>query len=480
MNGRGVMKLIGQRRFEITSAPDFGAGRVPTALILFLLSWGAGLAENLFRITVVDQENGWPVPLVELQTVDHQRFVSDNAGVIAFDSPELMGREVWFSVRGHGYGVGEDGFGFRGVRLTPVPGEKAVLPVKRRLPGKRLGRLTGGGLFAESQRFGENRDWAESGIVGCDSVLTVRHGDRLFWAWGDTMLARYPLGLFHTSSATTSLHPLESLKPPVRLTFEYFRDDRGFVRNVAQMPGKGPTWLGGYISLPDKDGKQRLVATYVKIRDHLKVYESGLCVWNGDQSSFKQHKVLWNEKRDGGKPPVIPDGHPVRVRENGKDVLLVGNPFPRVRLEATFEAWEDPTSWEILRPQGEVQARDGSRVKVHRGSIAWNAFRKKWVSVFTRMEGKKSLLGEIWFAESEAPTGPWGNAVQLVEHDNYTFYNPRIHSELTEEASPVLLFEGTYTSEFADRPEPTPRFNYNQILYRLDLDDGIFRTKKKE
>jgi hypothetical protein len=24
---------------------------------------------------------------------------------------------------------------------------------------------------------------------------------------------------------------------------------------------------------------------------------------------------------------------------------------------------------------------------------------------------------------------------------------------------------------FADKPEPTPRYDYNQILYRLDLDD---------
>ena len=34
-----------------------------------------------------------------------------------------------------------------------------------------------------------------------------------------------------------------------------------------------------------------------------------------------------------------------------------------------------------------------------------------------------------------------------------------------------IVFEGTYTVEFADRARPTPKFNYNQILYRLDLDD---------
>jgi hypothetical protein len=61
--------------------------------------------------------------------------------------------------------------------------------------------------------------------------------------------------------------------------------------------------------------------------------------------------------------------------------------------------------------------------------------------------------------------------VKVLSHDNYTFYNPRLHAELTDAKSPVLLFEGTYTTSFADRPQPTPRYDYNQMLYRLDLDD---------
>ena len=39
------------------------------------------------RIDVVEQGSGWPVPLVELRTTHNVRFVSDNAGVIAFDLP---------------------------------------------------------------------------------------------------------------------------------------------------------------------------------------------------------------------------------------------------------------------------------------------------------------------------------------------------------------------------------------------------------
>jgi hypothetical protein len=52
--------------------------------------------ENLFQITVIDQSCGWPVPLVELRTTHEMRFVSDNAGIIAIDAPELMDRECCF------------------------------------------------------------------------------------------------------------------------------------------------------------------------------------------------------------------------------------------------------------------------------------------------------------------------------------------------------------------------------------------------
>jgi hypothetical protein len=110
-------------------------------------------------------------------------------------------------------------------------------------------------------------------------------------------------------------------------------------------------------------------------------------------------------------------------------------------------------------------------VKPHRGSIAWNAFRKKWVAIFTEQGGDPSLLGEIWYAEAEQPTGPWAEAVKVVTHEDYSFYNPRLHPEWTPEGSPVLLFEGTYTRQFSGSTVATPRWDYNQVLYRLDLDD---------
>ncbi len=443
--------------------------------LLFLIAPLLHAAEPC-RIAIVDKESGWPVPLVELRTTHEQRFVSDNAGLIAIDDPDLLDRAVWFHVKGHGYGVKKDGFGYEGIRTSPVAGGTIRIEVERRNIAKRLGRLTGGGLFAESQKLGEASPLPESGIFGCDSVLMTRDQGKLFWLWGDTTLPGYPLGIFHSTAATTSPAPIKKFEPPLNLGYTHLRNKEGKPRDVAKLPGDGPTWLTGMISLPSAYSSMglnshRLLATYSKIKGHLEEYEVGLCVWNYNTESFAEKQVLW--KLGDGDKGLIPRGHPFLWKDpEGKDWVLFGDPFPTMRCPATIEAWENPATWEkVPEPAAPRSAEDGSEVKPHRGSVAWNPFRKKWITVFTQHFGKPSAFGEIWYAEAAAPTGPWGKAVKILTHDNYTFYNPRIHPELVPDDAGFIVFEGTYTAEFADRPQPTPRYNYNQILYRLDLDD---------
>lgn len=430
-------------------------------------------------IKIVDGTNGWPVPLVELRTNHQVRFVSDNAGIIAFDLPELMNRETWFHVIGHGYSVPKDGFGNAGVRLTPRAGETITVKVNRQLPAKRLGRITGGGLFAESQKLGLETEWKESGILGCDSVQNAIHNGELFWSWGDTTIPRYPLGLFDMIGATTELRPLAAFEPPVRLKFKYFVDSNDSPRTIAHMPGEGPTWLGGFASLIDESGKYRLVATYTKIKPPLEQYECGLCVWNDSKQVFEKSRVLWTKSNESQAPGPMPLGHPVKWKDaDEKEWVVFGDPFPSLKCPAEFKSWSDPQTWEPLKPQEHVLARNtNEKIKPHRGAIAWNEYRKKWISVFSQMGGKTSLLGEIWYAEADAPsgtTGPigtWGNAIHIVTHSSYTFYNPQLHPEFTEPNSPILIFEATFTKEFSGTQEATPRHDYNQVLYRLDLDE---------
>lgn len=432
------------------------------------------------RVEVVEKGSGWPVPLVELRTTHQMRFITDNAGLIALDAPELMDRQVWFDVIGHGYEVRKDGLGMRGVRLTPEPGKTLRVEVRRVNIAKRIGRITGAGLFAESQKLGEHLDWKDSGIHGCDSVQNALHRGCLFWAWGDTTMPNYPLGIFDMSSATTAIQPLTSFEPPLKLKLDYFTDDKGRQLGVAKMPGSGPTWVSAYVSLPDKTGAQRLVGSYVKIRAQMEAYESGLCVWNDDAARFDQLRVLWTKSDKSPKQPPMPEGHPAFWKDaQGKEWVLFGNPLPNLRCPATFEAWQDSTTWELLKPQETLTDASGTKVKPHSGSITWNAFRKRWITVFMENFGKPSAFGELWYAEADAPSGPWGTTVKVLTHENYTFYNPRIHPEFTPAGSPLLFFEGTYTNQFTDHAHATPRYDYNQMLYRLDLDDPKLKPAAK-
>ena len=435
------------------------------------------------RIEVVEKGTGWPVPLVQLRTTHQTSFVTDNAGIIALDAPELLDREVWFDVIGHGYEVKADGFGMRGVRITPQSGKSIRIEVSRTIIAKRLGRATGAGLFAESQKLGLEKDWNETGIFGCDTVQNAVYQGKLFWAWGDTMLPNYPLGIYDMTGATTALQPLDRFEPPLRLRFDHFKDSAGRPRGIAKMPGQGPTWAGGFVTLPDKTGTPRLCATYSKIRGHLEAYEIGLCVWNDVSSCLELLRVLWTKSEKHPTAPPFPDGHPVLWKDaQGKEWALFGNPLPNLRCPAMFESWQDATKWESIKPQADLAAAGESkkRVKPHSGSIAYNAFRKRWVTVFMENFGKPSVFGELWYAEAPAPTGPWGTTVKILTHDNYTFYNPRIHPEFTKDGSPILIFEGTYTQEFANHAVATPRYNYNQILYRLDLDDPALKPARTE
>lgn len=463
-----------QRRSTSRSVPTRGVGELMGwGLLVACLSSGAAYGIDPCRILVVDESNGWPVPLVELKTTHNLRFVTDNAGTIALDAPELLDRETWFHLEGHGYSVAKDGFGFQGVRLVPRSGETLTVKVHRQLAAKRLGCLTGGGIFAESQKLGLELDWVDQGVFGCDSVQNAVHDGRMFWNWGDTVLHNYPLGRFHMTGATTEIEPLESFEPPVRLRYRYFTDEAGTVRNVAEMPGDGPTWLGGYASLPDQTQRHRLVATYTKIDPPLDTYELGLCVWNDQLEKFEKTQVLWQKSDAAPTPPPAPMGHAIPWRDaSGKQWVLFGDPFPSIQLEPTFEAWSDPSRWQQLKPQEWVAVKGSDQqIQPHRGSVAWSGYRGRWVTVFTQLHGEPSLLGEIWYAEADAPTGPWKDAVKVVTHADYTFYNPKLHPEFTAADSPVLLFEGTYTHTFSGNSRPTPRYDYNQVLYRLDLDE---------
>ena len=114
----------------------------------------------------------------------------------------------------------------------------------------------------------------------------------------------------------------------------------------------------------------------------------------------------------------------------------------------------------------------GQTVKIH-GSIYYNPFRKRWVSIRNEVGGTSSYLGEIWYCEADHYLGPWVYARKIVTHDNYSFYNICQHPLFAKEGGRKIFFEGTYTYTFTHptNPKPTPRYDYNQMMYMVELDD---------
>jgi hypothetical protein len=475
-----------------------------------------------FGVQVVDAETGRGVPLVELETIEHSRFVTDNAGWIAIDESAWMGREVFFFVRSHGYAFPKDGFGFEGTALRVRAGDRVRLTIQRRNRAERVARLTGAGLLRDS-RLLEGGDAVSSApradVVGCDSVLNAIYRDKLFWFWGDTSRPHHPLGgSFHMTGATMPLGSTpNSLGLDPMSSAEYFVDDRGAARAVAAMPGSGPTWLTGVTVVPNAQGHDEMVASYVKIRNGLESYRWGFLRWDDSVDSFREVRSMET------RPTLFaePQSHAFVHTHEGVSHVYFCNPTPFLRVAATAESYAQPDEYEgytclmdgtrfsqrrldrdsdgVLQyrwrrntpplTQSEIAEgiRDGSlkqsdvcnrlrdqvsqrELHAHFGSVAWNAHRQSWIMIFTELGGESSMLGEVYLAESKALEGPWTTAIQVLTHDRYSFYNPKLHPYFDEQEGRIIHFEGTYTHTFSGNDSPTPRYDYNQVLYRLDLD----------
>jgi hypothetical protein len=486
-----------------------------------------------FTIEVVDSQTGRGVPMVELETVNAVRYYTDSNGLAAFYEPGLMNQRVFFQVRSHGYEFPKDGFGAQGTTLHVTPGGKAQLKLRRVNIAERLYRITGEGIYRDSVLLGRPtpiaRPLLNGQVMGQDSVLTAVYRGKLYWFWGDTQQPAHLLGNFHASGAVSELPDRGGLDPERGVQLDYFVDQQGKSRPMAPMAGEGPTWIEALAVLPDENGQARLYAIYVKVRPaSLQAYRRGIAVFDADQSLF-QHVADWPAHF-----PIQPAGHTFKHTEDGVEYLYFAFPIPVVRVRATaadfrrpeaYQAYtclqpgtalddqEEPTrgsarqaasridrfddgrvrwGWKAntapLGPQQQaalvkagalqphealLQLQDpdtGKPVLAHRGSVYWNAYRQRWVMIVCEQFGT-SMLGEIWYAEADTPLGPWVYARKVVTHDKQSFYNPKHHPEFDKLGGRIIFFEGTYTHTFSGNPERTPRYEYNQIMYKLDLAD---------
>jgi hypothetical protein len=487
-------------------------------IILTLLAVSAPAATP-FWIRVIDQETGRGVPLVELGTPgDGIRFWTDSNGVAAIDDAALAGHDVIFSVKSHGYEFQERVFDEPAKRVHVQPGRHAELKVRRVNIAERLYRVTGADIYRDSVLAGLPVPIAQpllnGGVTGQDTNISVPYQGRLFWCYGDTF--GLAAAIFSVSCATSELPGKGGLDPGTGVNLTYFVDANGFSRAMLPLPRPGLVWIEGLFTVKDEKGRERLVATYTRQPGLEPPAERGVAVFDDAAGQFRALSQL--PLRRGHT-----SSHPFQVTEDGVTYWYL---FPHQRVRDDWRALADPKSWEsytCLEPGATFDANNprlerkadgtpawgwkpdtdrieageerqltarglmkreeaffalrdaetGEETGASPSSAAWNPYRKKWILLAER-------IGAVYYAEADRPIGPWDRAVKIVGHNGYNFYNVVQHPFFDQEGGRLIYFEGTYTASFSGAKEPTPRYDYNQIMYRLRLDDPrLFDRKSK-
>ncbi len=477
-----------------------------------------------FKIIVVDDETGRGVPLVELKTNNKICYYTDNNGIIAFFEPELMNQKVYFHIKSHGYEYPADGFGYRGCALKAKSGDSALLKIKRINVAERLYRITGEGRYHHSLLVGHpipvKQPLLKGKVIGQDTFVETLFKGKIFWLWGDTDKPSYPLGNFATSGATSLLPWKGGIDPEIGIELNYFVNDKDFSKKMCPLEGPGPVWIHWLTTLKGTSGIEKLIGSYTRVKNLEEAYEQGLVIFNETTELFEP--LVRFELNS----PLFPDGHSFKAMVNGQEYLYFSFSTPyTLRVIADLEHVTDLSAYEaftclvegsrydtthmkidrepdgqliydwktnteplnakkeqFLLKKGELKAGEtwhnlldfqtGNPIISHCGSIFWNEFRNKWIMILEQ-KGGTSALGEIWYTEGDTPTGPWVYARKIVTHDNYTFYNVGQHPLFDQQNGRLIYFEGTYTNSFSGNPEQTPRYDYNQIMYRLDLNDSL-------
>jgi hypothetical protein len=258
-----------------------------------------------------------------------------------------------------------------------------------------------------------------------------------------------------------------------RLRYRYFEGSDRMPKKMLPVTDPGVVWLFGLVEVEDKNRNHRLVAHYSR---HLKLgqmVEHGIAIWNEPIQQFEKQVTfeLDNKWR-------FPRGQAVRIKHEDSDYIYFTESFANVRAKASLESLLDPLQYQALTwdtetknytwqtelppttqkeeaefiaqgsmrdSQAKLQIRDiqtGKPIQLHRASIDWNTYRQKYVMIACQIDDKSnpSYLGEIWYSEARGIEGPWNQAIKVATHPRYSFYNRQ-----------------------------TPRYDYNQLMYRLDL-----------
>jgi hypothetical protein len=314
---------------------------------------------------------------------------------------------------------------------------------------ERLYRLTGEGIYRDSVMAGlpvpVKEPLLNGQVLGQDTASAAIYRGRIFWIWGDTIGPAY--GNFSVSAATSDLRD----DPAAAVNYRYFTNTEGHSKEMLPLPREGLVWIEGLIPMKDPHGAERLVATYTR-QDGLKFPdECGLALFNDVKEVFEPWAQYPCTKGHVSSHPFLHDGYWYL--------------YPSLRVPNDWNAIQDRNRWETRDVQLPPNAKRPS-------CVAWNAYRQRWVLLLED-------TGDVYYAEARRPEGPYGEAIRIIHHDAYNFYNVATHAFFNQDGGRVIYLEGTYTDAFSNAKETTPRYNYNQIMYRLRLDDPRLGAAQK-
>lgn len=410
-----------------------------------------------FVVRVVDEQTGRGVPLVELKLPNEVKYQTDSAGVAALDEPSFHGSEVFVEVRSHGYEYPHETFLGRGLNLRVQPGINKVIKIHRTMIAERLYRLTGEGTYRDSILAGlpvpVREPLLNGQVLGQDTVSAAVYRDRIFWIWGDTIGAAF--WNFSVSAAVSDVPSDGGLDPSVGVNYRYFTDREGRAKAMLPLPGEGLVWIEGMFTVEDPQGRERLLATYTRQQGLVPPDECGMALFNDEKELFESWIKLPCTRGHVSS-------HPFLHKDGGREYWYL---YPSLRVPNDWNAVQDPKQWE----KREVELPP---IAAGVSCVAWNEYRRRWIMFLEN-------FGDVFYAEADFPEGPWGSAVRIVHHDHYNFYNVAHHPFFNQGDGRVVYFEGTYTDSFTDAKERTPRYNYNQIMYRIRLDDPRLKEAQR-
>jgi hypothetical protein len=171
------------------------------------------------------------------------------------------------------------------------------------------------------------------------------------------------------------------------------------------------------------------------------------------------------------------------VADNRVERGSSGKPVWQWRLATEAPSEDDEKHKLNLWPAGRWLSLNNGTVQLQRGSTHWNDALGRFVLVGS------ADPGTVWVAAADkgAPIeGPYRTAVLVAAHNSTgstlspqgsitsratNLYNPTQHPFLTDPLSSptTIFFSGTYCTSFAPQEHKTPLYDYNSLMYRVDL-----------